>query len=84
VRGETHYRPSPAVLEQAYIKDWGQLARSADDDFVCFWEDRAKELVEFAVGVSVGMADGEAVAPHDPGGHKAGHGTGQAAIEGGL
>jgi acetyl-CoA synthetase len=41
------YKPSAAVLEQAYIKDWDALAAAADKDFVGFWEDRAKELIDW-------------------------------------
>jgi acetyl-CoA synthetase len=44
---EELYRPSPAVLEHAEIKDWDALARAANQDFVGFWEARAKELVEW-------------------------------------
>ena len=41
------YKPSAAVLDQAYIKDWDALASSADADFVGFWEERAKELIDW-------------------------------------
>ena len=35
------YKPSAGVMERAYIKDWDVLARTADADFVGFWEERA-------------------------------------------
>jgi acetyl-CoA synthetase len=44
---EELYKPSAAVLEQAYIKDWDAVAREADADFVGFWEARAKELIDW-------------------------------------
>ena len=44
---EELYYPSPDVLAQAYIKDWDELARQADEDFVGFWEERAKELIDW-------------------------------------
>jgi acetyl-CoA synthetase len=44
---EELYYPSPDVLSQAYIKDWEQLAREADADFIGFWEARAKELIDW-------------------------------------
>ena len=44
---EELYYPSPDVLAQAYIKDWDELARQADEDFVGFWEARAKELIDW-------------------------------------
>jgi len=44
---EEFYYPSPDVVAQAYIKNWDELARQADEDFVGFWEDRAKELIDW-------------------------------------
>jgi acetyl-CoA synthetase len=44
---EELYYPSPDVLSQAYIKDWDELARQAEEDFVGFWEERAKELIDW-------------------------------------
>ena len=41
------YPPSEKVLQQASIKDWDAVARAANEDFVGFWEARAKELVEW-------------------------------------
>jgi len=41
------YKPSAGVIERAYIKDWDALARTADADFVGFWEERAKELIDW-------------------------------------
>jgi acetyl-CoA synthetase len=41
------YPPSPEVLERAYIKDWDAVAREAEQDFVAFWEARARELVDW-------------------------------------
>ncbi len=43
---EELYYPSPDVLAQAYIKDWDELACEADKDFVGFWEQRARELID--------------------------------------
>jgi acetyl-CoA synthetase len=43
------YRPSPDVVAQAYIKDWEEVARRADKDFVGFWEDCAKEFIDWHV-----------------------------------
>ena len=34
-------------MQGAHIEDWDKLAREADEDFVGFWEARAKELVEW-------------------------------------
>jgi acetyl-CoA synthetase len=44
---EEWYRPSAEVVAQAHIKDWGVVAAKADKDFVGFWEDRAKELIDW-------------------------------------
>ncbi len=41
------YPPSDAVVQQAYVKDWDALAQTADEDFVGFWEARARELVDW-------------------------------------
>jgi len=41
------YNPSEEVKAQAYIKDWKDLAASADRDFVGFWEERAKEFIDW-------------------------------------
>lgn len=44
---EEWYWPSKEVLEQAHIKDWEEIARTADEDFVGFWEERARELIQW-------------------------------------
>jgi len=44
--GEFYY-PSPEVVAQAYVKNWDELAQQADTDFVGFWADRAKELLDW-------------------------------------
>jgi acetyl-CoA synthetase len=41
------YKASNSVLERACIKDWDTLARQADADFVGFWEQRARELIDW-------------------------------------
>jgi acetyl-CoA synthetase len=41
------YKASSSVLERACIKDWDTLARQADADFVGFWEQRARELIDW-------------------------------------
>ncbi len=41
------YYPSPEVTAQAYVKSWDEVAQKADADFVGFWEDRAKELIDW-------------------------------------
>ncbi|MSS84043.1 acetate--CoA ligase [Actinomycetaceae bacterium WB03_NA08] len=38
------YPPSPAVLDQAWIKDWRSYAKNANLDPVTYWEGRAREL----------------------------------------
>lgn len=38
------YPPSPAVLDQAWIKDWRSYAKKANSDPVTYWEGRAREL----------------------------------------
>jgi acetyl-CoA synthetase len=57
---EELYYPSPDVLAQAYIKDWEELARRADADFVGFWEDRAKELIDWHAPWSKVLDDSQA------------------------
>ena len=44
---EEFYYPSPDVIAQAYIQSWDEVARQAEADFVGFWEERAKELVDW-------------------------------------
>ncbi|MGB9592463.1 MAG: AMP-binding protein, partial [Candidatus Kryptoniota bacterium] len=39
--------PSKEILERAHIKDWEEVAHKADEDFVGFWEERAKELIQW-------------------------------------
>ncbi len=41
------YRPSPDVIAQAHIKDWEELARRAEKDYVGFWEDCAREFIDW-------------------------------------
>lgn len=41
------YEPSAEVIEQAHIKNWDEFAAKADADYVGFWEDRAKELIDW-------------------------------------
>jgi acetyl-CoA synthetase len=41
------YYPSSEILSQAYIKDWAELAQRADEDFIAFWEERARELIDW-------------------------------------
>ena len=41
------YFPSPDVVAQAYVKSWDEVAQQADADFVGFWEERAKELIDW-------------------------------------
>jgi len=41
------YYPSPDVVAQAYVKSWDEVAQRAEADFVGFWEDRAKELIDW-------------------------------------
>jgi acetyl-CoA synthetase len=41
------YRPSPETVAQSYIKDWVEVARKADRDFVGFWESCAKDLMDW-------------------------------------
>jgi acetyl-CoA synthetase len=54
---EELYYPSPDVLAQAYIKDWDELARQADEDFVGFWEECAKELIDWQAPWSTVLDD---------------------------
>jgi acetyl-CoA synthetase len=44
---EEVYYPSPDVVSKAHVKDWDELARLADADFVGFWENCAKELINW-------------------------------------
>lgn len=44
---EELYRPSEETIAQAHIKDWNEVAAKADRDFVGFWEERARELLEW-------------------------------------
>ncbi len=53
------YKPSAGVLEQAYIKDWDALARAADADFVGFWEERARELIDWQSPWTKALDDSE-------------------------
>ena len=39
--------PSEEILSKAYVKNWEDLAAKADEDFVGFWEQQARELVEW-------------------------------------
>ena len=57
---EEFYYPSPEVLAQAYIKDWDELARQADEDFVGFWEERARELIDWHAPWSKVLDDSQA------------------------
>lgn len=41
------YFPSPDVVAQAYVKNWDEIAQQADADFIGFWEERAKELIDW-------------------------------------
>ncbi|HEX2695045.1 MAG TPA: acetate--CoA ligase, partial [Acidobacteriota bacterium] len=41
------YKPSSEVIAQAYVKEWEETARKADKDFVGFWEEQARQLVEW-------------------------------------
>jgi len=41
------FSPSSEVIARAHIKDWEETARKADKDFVGFWEEQARELVEW-------------------------------------
>ena len=45
--GEVFY-PSKQVVEQARLKDWDKLAKSARKDLKGFWESEAKELEWFS------------------------------------
>jgi acetyl-CoA synthetase len=46
LEGEVYY-PSASVVEQAYIKDWEELAAKARKDLPGFWAERAAELEWF-------------------------------------
>src|SRR5512141_1566454 len=41
------YKPSAEVIAQAHIKNWDEVAAKADKDYVGFWEERAKELIDW-------------------------------------
>ncbi len=41
------YRPSPEVVAQAIVPDWSEVARKADKDYLGFWENCAKEFIEW-------------------------------------
>ena len=41
------YEPSAEVIAQAHIKNWDEVAAKADKDYVGFWEERAKELIDW-------------------------------------
>jgi acetyl-CoA synthetase len=41
------YAPSSDVISKARIKDWDEVARRAKDDFIGFWADCARELIEW-------------------------------------
>src|SRR4026207_169901 len=47
MHGEVYY-PSKQVVEQARLKDWERLAKSARKDLKGFWESEAKELEWFS------------------------------------
>ena len=47
LHGEVFY-PSKQVVEQARLKDWDKLAKSARKDLKGFWESEAKELEWFS------------------------------------
>ncbi len=42
-----YYFPSQDVIDQAYISDWEEMAKSASNDLQGFWGDRAEELEWF-------------------------------------
>jgi acetyl-CoA synthetase len=44
---EEVYYPSPDVISKAYIKDWDELARRANADYVGFWEECARDLIDW-------------------------------------
>ena len=44
---EEVYPPSQDVLSQAYVKDWEEMARRADEDYVGFWEQCARDLIDW-------------------------------------
>ncbi|HXQ32666.1 MAG TPA: acetyl-coenzyme A synthetase N-terminal domain-containing protein, partial [Anaerolineales bacterium] len=47
MHGEVYYPPK-LVVEQARLKDWDKLAKSARKDLKGFWESEAKELEWFS------------------------------------
>jgi acetyl-CoA synthetase len=44
---EDWYAPSPEAVAQAHVQNWEMMARVADEDYVTFWEERARELVQW-------------------------------------
>ena len=41
------YAPSQEVVSQAYIKNWEEMAKRADADYIGFWADCARELIDW-------------------------------------
>lgn len=39
------YPPSPAIVEEAWVKDWRKMETEAAADPVAYWDGRAKELL---------------------------------------
>ncbi len=39
------YPPSPEVTAQAHIRNWDEVARRADEDYVGYWEECARDLI---------------------------------------
>ena len=46
-RIEELYRPSAEVMAQAHVADWEGMAARAGKDFVGFWEEKARELIDW-------------------------------------
>ncbi|MEI6386879.1 MAG: acetate--CoA ligase [Spirochaetota bacterium] len=46
-KNEELYRPSAEVIAQAHVADWEGMAARADKDFVGFWEEKARELIDW-------------------------------------
>jgi acetyl-CoA synthetase len=44
---EEWYSPSADIVAQAHVKNWDEVAAKADADFVGFWEERARELIDW-------------------------------------
>jgi acetyl-CoA synthetase len=44
---QTLYRPSPAIVEAAHVPDYDAAREEAARDPVSFWEDRARELLDW-------------------------------------